>query len=196
MKHTGKLSSKGNKSMKHACKLSSGRVMGRSPFFVTCDYSRKPKPAHCNIWVNMLQGYCGILDPSIDNINSQPHVSMNLVKSRLDENWEYVKYELSFLEFKAQVNVDLKNKRHALKLLIESGSWNAWWLCTRTLGDHKMPYCLGGKTRQGSWNRAMQALVTTPSHSGHGGEVWGPLGVDSNRHPENRGWTPRYHNMK
>lgn len=107
--------------MKHACKLSSGRLMGRRPFFVTCDYSRKPKPAHCNIWVNMLQGYCRILDPSIDNINSQPHVSMNLVKSRLDENWEYVKYELSFLEFKAQVNVDLKNKRHDLKLLIESG---------------------------------------------------------------------------
>lgn len=59
-----------------------------------------------------------------------------------------------------------------------------------------MPYCLRGKTRQGSWNRAMQALVTTPSHSGRGGEVRGPLGVDSNQHPEKRGWTPRYHNMK
>jgi len=30
---------------------------------VTCDSIRKPKPTHQNIWVNMLWGYCGILNP-------------------------------------------------------------------------------------------------------------------------------------
>ncbi len=61
------------------------KANGQKPFFVTFDASRKPKPHH-NIWVNMLHGYCSILDPSIDNVSAQPHMSMNLVKSRLDEN--------------------------------------------------------------------------------------------------------------
>ncbi len=53
----------------------------------------------------MLHGYCSILDLSIDNIDAQPHMSMNSVNNRLDENWEYVGYDLSYREFKAQVNV-------------------------------------------------------------------------------------------
>jgi hypothetical protein len=47
-------------------------------------------------------------------------MSMNLVRSRLDANWEYVGYDLSYPEFKAQVNLYVKNRRHALKILIES----------------------------------------------------------------------------
>jgi hypothetical protein len=58
----------------------------------------------------MLSRYCRILDPNIDNINAQPHILMNLVKNRLEDNWEYVGYDLSSYEFKAQVNVYLKNK--------------------------------------------------------------------------------------
>jgi hypothetical protein len=46
----------------------------------------------------MLCGYCRILDPSINNINAQPHILMNLVKNRLEENWEYVVYDLSYRE--------------------------------------------------------------------------------------------------
>lgn len=45
---------------------------------------------------------------------------MNIVKSRLEENWEYVGYDLTYQEFKAQVNVFLKNRRHGFKLLIEA----------------------------------------------------------------------------
>jgi hypothetical protein len=38
----------------------------------------------------------------------------------LEKNWEYVGHDLSYKEFKAQVNVYLKNRRHVLKLLIEA----------------------------------------------------------------------------
>jgi hypothetical protein len=83
---------------------------GLKPFLVTCDSSRKPKPPHINIWINMLHGYCGVLDLNIDNINAQPHVLMNIVKNRLEDQWEYVGYDLSYQEFKAQMNVYLNNR--------------------------------------------------------------------------------------
>jgi len=46
---------------------------------------------------------------------------MNEVKSKLEENWEYVSYDLSYREFKAQVNVYFKNKKYVLKFTIEVG---------------------------------------------------------------------------
>jgi len=54
--------------------------------------------------------YYGILDPNIDSINAQPHALMNTVKTRLEDQWEYVGYELFYREFKAQMNVYLKNR--------------------------------------------------------------------------------------
>jgi hypothetical protein len=69
----------------------------------------KTKAPHINIWVNILHGYCGVLDPSINNINAQPHVLMNTMKSKLEDQWEYVGYDLSYREFKAQKNVYLNN---------------------------------------------------------------------------------------
>jgi hypothetical protein len=58
----------------------------------------------------MLHGYHGILYPSIDNINAQPHALMNMVKIRLEDQWEYAGYNLFYKKFKAQMNVYLKNK--------------------------------------------------------------------------------------
>jgi hypothetical protein len=41
--------------MTNACKqVVIMKVNGLKPFFVTCDASRKPKPPHQNVWVNML----------------------------------------------------------------------------------------------------------------------------------------------
>jgi hypothetical protein len=42
------------------------------------------------------------LDSSIDHINAQPRAKMNEMKNKLDENCEYVGYELSYQKFKAQ----------------------------------------------------------------------------------------------
>jgi hypothetical protein len=67
-------------------------------------------------------GYCNILDSSIDNINAQPHALMNWVKSILEDDWEYVGYNLSYWEFKVQVNMFLKNKQDVLKFLIEASA--------------------------------------------------------------------------
>jgi hypothetical protein len=80
------------------------------------------KPLHKTIWVNTLHGYYLVLDPSINNINAQPHHLINEMKFRLEENWEYVGYDLSYREFKAHLNVFLKNRRHGLKLLIETNA--------------------------------------------------------------------------
>jgi hypothetical protein len=46
---------------------------------------------------------------------------MNIMKSMLEDQWEYVGYDLSYQEFKAQMNVYLNNRRHSLKLLIQTG---------------------------------------------------------------------------
>jgi hypothetical protein len=67
----------------------------------------------------MLCGYCSVLDPIIDNITAQLHALMNQILNTLVENWEYIGYELSYLEFKVQVNVYLKNRHHGLKFLIK-----------------------------------------------------------------------------
>ncbi len=47
---------------------------------------------------------------------------MNEVRSSLEENWEYVGYELLFQEFKAHFNVFLNNRQHGLKLFIEANA--------------------------------------------------------------------------
>jgi hypothetical protein len=43
------------------------------------------------------------------------------MKSRLKENWEYVGYDF-YWEFKAYLNVFLKNRKHGLKLFIETNT--------------------------------------------------------------------------
>ncbi len=169
------------------------KANGQKPFFVTCDSSGKPKPPHRNIWVNMLHGYCSCLDPSIDNINAQPRALMNQVRNRLEENWEYVGNDLSYREFKAQVNVFLKNRRHGLKLLIEAGAARPNDCAEEHWENMKRLITSEAKRGEAARNRAMRARVNTlrrsgrcgevgsnhamktrgntPSHSGHGGEV-------------------------
>jgi hypothetical protein len=56
----------------------------------------------------------------MDNINAQPHTLMNEIRSILKDKWEYVRYNLSYREFKSQINVYLKNRCHVLQLLIEA----------------------------------------------------------------------------
>jgi hypothetical protein len=41
------------------------------------------------------------------------------MKSILKDNWEYVGYDLSYWEFKVQVNVFLNNKQNVLKFFID-----------------------------------------------------------------------------
>jgi hypothetical protein len=103
---------------------------------------------------------------------------------------------LSFLEFKAQVNVDLKNKRHDLKLLIESGvgrpddcELENW----ETIKWHIASEAKQGKAAGIVPCRHLSPLQVTLVVVER---CEGPLGVDSNQHKEKRGWTPRYHNMK
>ncbi len=147
------------------------KANGQKPFFVTCDSSGKPKPPHRNIWVNMLRGYCSCLDPSIDNINAQPRALMNQVRNRLEENWEYVGNDLSYREFKAQVNVFLKNRRHGLKLLIEAGGARPNDCAEEHWENMKRLITSEAKRGEAARNRAMRARVNTLRRSGRCGEV-------------------------
>jgi hypothetical protein len=154
-----------------ACKMVIDRKnKGLKLYFVTCDSSGKPK-APTNIWVNMLRGYCGVLDPSINNINAQPHVLMNMMKSRLENQWEYVGYDLFYQEFKAQVNVYLKNRQHSLKLLIEARESRHEDCSEEHWESMKCLVTSEAKQGEAAKYHAMRALVTTPSHSGCEGEV-------------------------
>jgi hypothetical protein len=44
----------------------------------------------------MLHGYYTCLDSNIDNINVQPHEKLNQMNNRLEDNWEYIGYDLSY----------------------------------------------------------------------------------------------------
>jgi hypothetical protein len=96
---------------------------------------------------------------------------MNELKTKLKENWEYVGYDLHYWKFKAQANVYLKNKWHALKLLTEASEPRL----DECVEEHweNMKRIISSKAKQSeiSRNRAMQALFSTPSHSSCGGEV-------------------------
>ncbi len=107
----------------------------------------------------------------MDNINAQPHALMNEVKSRLEDNWEYVKYDLAYEEFKVQVNVYVKNRRHALKLLIEVGGMRLDH-CAEDHGENMKRFIASdAKQREAMKNHAMRTLVSTPHHFGHGGDI-------------------------
>jgi nitrous oxidase accessory protein NosD len=53
---------------------------------------------------------------------AQPHHMMNEMRSSLEDNWEYVGYDLLFREFKVHANVFLNNRQHGLKLFIEANA--------------------------------------------------------------------------
>ncbi len=110
-----------------------------------------------------IQGYTTLIP--------NPHVNNNLVRNILDKNWEYVGYDLSFRKFKTQVNVYLKNRRHALKLLIESGVGRLDDCGIDHWENIKCFITLKAKQNEVTKNCAMHAFVTTPSHFSHGGKV-------------------------
>ncbi len=93
------------------------------------------------------------------------------IKWKPKENWEYIGYDLSYKEFKAHVNVFLKNRRHALKTLIEGGA-------SRPKDYQKehwesLKHLIASKTKheEATNNHAMKARVMIPSHFGRGGEL-------------------------
>jgi hypothetical protein len=53
-----------------------------------------------------------------------PHALMNWnwVKSILEDDWEYVGYDLSYWKFKVKLNMFLKNKWDVLKFFIEASA--------------------------------------------------------------------------
>jgi hypothetical protein len=118
----------------------------------------------------MLHGYCSILDSSRDHINAQPHAKMNEMRKRLDENCEYVGYELSYRKFKAQVNVFFKNKRDVLKLFIESNASRPYD-CPIEHWEGLKHLIASSKQGEIAKNHVMCLLVTIASHYGHGRKV-------------------------
>ncbi len=89
----------------------------------------------------------------------------------LENNWEYVGHDLSYKEFKAQVNVYLKNRCHALKLLIETNVARPGD-CTKIHWENmKRLIVLKAKQREVIRFCAMRTKVNIPSHFGHGKNV-------------------------
>jgi hypothetical protein len=123
----------------------------------------------------MLHGCCSCLDLSTNNINAQPHEKLNQVKSRLEENWEYVGYDLSYQDFKTQVNAYLTNKWHFLKVLIEANAPQPVDCNEEHWENMKHFIAFEAKQDKATKNHAKWALVHTPSHSSSGGEL-GVLG--------------------
>jgi len=133
----------------------------------------KLKTPHRLIWVNTLCGYYSCLDPSVNNINAQPHALMNEVKTMFERNWEYLGYDLSYKKFKAQVFVYLKNRQNAQKLFNDEGEPRP----NDYIEKHweNMKHLITFESKQGEVviDHAMQTLVSTPSHYGCGRDVGG-----------------------
>lgn len=83
---------------------------------------------------------------------------------------------MSYKEFKAQMNVYLKNRQHALILLIDAGGMRS----NDCVEDHweKLKRLIALEAKQGESTNdwAMRAIVNTPSHYSCGEEV-GATGI-------------------
>jgi hypothetical protein len=95
---------------------------------------------------------------------------MNEVKNRLNENCEYVGYELSYQKFKTQVNGFFKNKRDVLELFVEANAGRPYD-CPIKHWEGLKHLIASSKQGEATRNHVMRVLVTTPSHYGHGGKV-------------------------
>jgi hypothetical protein len=80
-------------------------------------------------------------------------------------------YDLSYQEFKTQVNAYLKNKLHSFKVLIEANAPRPID-CSEEHWE-SMKHLIASKEKQDETmkNYAMRTLVHTPSHFGRGGEL-------------------------
>jgi hypothetical protein len=89
----------------------------------------------------------------------------------LEENWEYVGYDLLYRGFKLQVNVYLKNKRHSLKVLVEANAPRPADCSEEHWENMKHFIASEAKQDEATKNRAIRALMHTLSHSSCGGEL-------------------------
>jgi hypothetical protein len=98
------------------------------------------------------------------------YVFTNQVLSRLVKNSDYVGYDLSYWEFKAIVNVFLKNRKHGLKLLIEVSEARPN-VCLREHWENMVNALLLQMQNKVRQLRIMPLRVQIRGHSCHGGEV-------------------------
>ncbi len=60
------------------------------------------------------------LDPNIIEVDDNPLIVVITIWDKLAKSWEYVDYPLSNKAFKMYLKMTWKNKRHNLKVQIES----------------------------------------------------------------------------
>jgi hypothetical protein len=92
---------------------------GKKPYWVRCNVKGRPIGSIIYMLRSTLRGYSHGLDPSIIEVDD-PLIAITIILDKLAESWEYVDYYLSNKAFKIYLKMSLKNKRHNLKVQIES----------------------------------------------------------------------------
>ncbi len=72
------------------------------------------------MWGSILKRYSHGVDPSIIKVDDHPLIIVTTIWDIMAEFWEYINYLLSDKAFKIYLKMSLKNKRHNLKVWIES----------------------------------------------------------------------------
>ncbi len=72
------------------------------------------------MWGSILRSYSHGLDPNIIEVDDHPLLTFITIWDIMVKSWEYVDYPLLNKAFKIYLKTNLKNKRHNLKVWIES----------------------------------------------------------------------------
>jgi hypothetical protein len=93
---------------------------GKKLYWVRCDGKGKPIGSRRYIWGSIFRRYSHGLDPNIIEVNDHPLVAFTTIWDIMAKSWRYIDYPLSNKAFKIYLKTILNNKRHSLKVWIES----------------------------------------------------------------------------
>jgi hypothetical protein len=118
------------------------KMYGKIPYWVRCDGKGKPIGSRRYMWGSIFRRYSHGVDLSIIEVDDHPLITITTISDIIVESWEYIDYPLSDKAFKIYLKTSLKNKRHDLKVWIESRKEKATPLWV-TKGCEQNPSCLG-----------------------------------------------------
>lgn len=95
---------------------SNRRAMNKLPYVIHIDGMGKAKGIHRHQWRAAVRGLCGRLDPTMDNINHHPKLSVDSIWHALEKEWEFEGYAPRAREmFEKAATKFMRNKKMQLK---------------------------------------------------------------------------------
>jgi hypothetical protein len=140
---------------------------GKTPYWVRCNGKGKPIGSRRYMWGSILRRHSHGLDPNIIEVDDHPLIAVTTIWDIMAKSWEYIDYPLSDKAFKIYLKTSLKNKRHNLKVWIESRKKYPK-TCTPTHWENmKGMICNLSKVEEATQLKVTRGCEQNPSCLGH-----------------------------